>query len=199
MSDGDRDRLLAHEYDGIEEYDNPLPGWWVWIFWATIIFSVGYWLYYQIGPGPSIIAQYDADVRAATERQAKLAPTAGAVTDEVIMVLTKNPTAMASAKAMFASRCLACHGPQGQGLIGPNLTDDYWLHGGRPTEILHTITEGVPDKGMVPWKTQLKPEELTMMTAYVLTLAGTNPPNPKPPQGVNSKGERAPDTPTASR
>ena len=199
MSDGDRDRLLAHEYDGIEEYDNPLPGWWVWIFWATIIFSVGYWLYYQIGPGPSIIAQYDADVRAATERQAKLAPTAGAVTDEVIMVLTKNPTAMASAKEMFASRCLACHGPQGQGLIGPNLTDDYWLHGGRPTEILHTITEGVPDKGMVPWKTQLKPEELTMMTAYVLTLAGTNPPNPKPPQGVNSKGERAPDTPTASR
>src|SRR5512146_1400532 len=102
MSDSDRDRLLAHDYDGIEEYDNPLPGWWVWIFWATIIFSVGYWLYYQIGPGPSIIAQYDADVRAATERQAKLAPTAGAVTDEVIMVLTKNPTAMASAKEMFA-------------------------------------------------------------------------------------------------
>jgi cytochrome c oxidase cbb3-type subunit III len=194
MSDGDRDRLLAHDYDGIAEYDNPLPGWWVWIFWATIIFSLGYWLYYQIGPGPSIIAQYDADVRDATERQAKLAPTTGAVTDDVIMVLTKNPRAMAAAKEIFAARCLACHGPQGQGLIGPNLTDDYWLHGGRPTEILRTITDGVPDKGMVPWKDQLKPEELSMMAAYVLSLAGTNPPNPKPPQGVNSKGERAPET-----
>jgi cytochrome c oxidase cbb3-type subunit III len=194
MSDGDHDRLLAHEYDGIEEYDNPLPGWWVWIFWATIIFSLGYWLYYQIGPGPSVIAQYDADVRAAVERQAKLAPTAGAATDETIAVLVKNPQAMVAAKDIFAARCLACHGPQGQGLIGPNLTDDYWLHGGRPTEILRTITEGVPEKGMVPWKDQLKPEELQMMAAYVLSLAGTNPPNPKAPQGVNSKGERAPET-----
>jgi len=199
MSDADRDRLLAHDYDGIEEYDNPLPGWWVWIFWATIVFSLGYWLFYQIGPGPTVIAQYDAEMRTATERQAKLAPAAGGgVTDETIVVLTKNPRAMAAAKEIFATRCLACHGPQGQGLIGPNLTDDYWLHGGRPTEILHTITEGVPDKGMVPWKDQLKPEELTMMAAYVLSLAGTNPPNPKPPQGVNSKGERAPEAPAAS-
>jgi cytochrome c oxidase cbb3-type subunit 3 len=198
MSNGDRDRLLAHDYDGIEEYDNPLPGWWVWIFWATIIFSLGYWLYYQIGPGPTIIAQYDDEMRAATARQAKLAPPAGAVTDDVIVVLTKNPRAMAAAKEIFVARCAACHGPQGQGLIGPNLTDDYWLHGGRPTQILHTITDGVPDKGMVPWKDQLKPEELPMMAAYVLSLAGTNPPNPKPPQGVNSKGERAPEAPAAS-
>jgi cytochrome c oxidase cbb3-type subunit 3 len=199
MSDGDRDRLLAHDYDGIEEYDNPLPGWWVWIFWATIIFSLGYWLYYQIGPGPTIIAQYDAEVRTAAERQAKLAPATGGVTDEVIIALTKNPRAMASAKEIFTTRCAPCHGPQGQGLIGPNLTDDYWLHGGRPTEILHTITEGVPDKGMVPWKDQLKPEELSTMAAYVLSLAGTNPPNPKAPQGVNSKGERAPGEPVASK
>jgi cytochrome c oxidase cbb3-type subunit 3 len=194
MSDGDRDRLLAHDYDGIEEYDNPLPGWWVWIFWATIVFSVGYWLYYQIGPGPSIIALHEADVRAAAERQATLAPRPGAVTDDAIAVLVKNPQALATAKEIYVARCLACHGPQGQGLIGPNLTDDYWMHGGRPTEILHTITEGVPEKGMVPWKDQLKPEELHMVTAYVLSLGGTSPPNPKPPQGVNSKGERAPET-----
>ena len=198
MSDSHRDRLLAHEYDGIEEYDNPLPGWWVWIFWATIVFSLGYWLYYQTGPGPSVIAEYDADVRVAKERQATPAPTAG-LTDEVILVLTKNPTAMASAKEMFATRCMPCHGPQGQGLIGPNLTDDYWIHGARPTEILRTITEGVPEKGMVPWKDQLKPEELSAMAAYVVSLAGSNPPNPKPAQGVNSKGERAPETSTPSQ
>lgn len=199
MSSDDRDRLLAHEYDGVEEYDNPLPGWWVWVFWATIIFSVGYWLYYQIGPGPSIIAQYEADAQTAALRQAKLAPGPGAVTDEAIVELRKDAPAMASAKEIFAARCLACHGPQGQGLIGPNLTDDYWMHGGRPTEILHTIAEGVPAKGMVPWKDQLKPDELRAMAAYVFTLAGTNPPNPKPPQGVNGRGERAPESPAASK
>lgn len=198
MSSDDSDRLLAHEYDGIEEYDNPLPGWWVWIFWGTIAFSLGYWVYYEVGPGPSVVAQYEADVRAATARTARLAP-GGAVTDEAIVALEKDARVMASAKEIFAARCLACHGPQGQGLIGPNLTDDYWLHGGRPTEILRTIAEGVPDKGMVPWKDQLKPEELSAMAAYVRSLAGTNPPNPKPPQGVNSKGERAPEAAATSR
>jgi cytochrome c oxidase cbb3-type subunit 3 len=199
MRSDDRDRLLAHDYDGIEEYDNPLPGWWVWIFWATIVFAGAYWLYYQIGPGPSIIAQYDAEVRAAAVRQAKLAATAGSATDETIVALSKDARLMTTAKATFAVRCMPCHGAEGQGIIGPNLTDDYWIHGRRPTEILHTITEGVPDKGMVPWKDQLKPEELRMMAAYVLTLAGTNPPNPKPPQGMNSKGERAPDAPAESK
>lgn len=195
MSDGDRDRLLGHPYDGIEEYDNPLPGWWVWIFWATIVFSVGYWLYYQIGPGPSIIAQYEADVRVAAQREAKLAPAAGAMTEEGLRALGKDARLMAAAKESFGVRCMPCHGPQGQGIIGPNLTDDYWLHGGKLTEILHTIEEGVPDKGMVPWKTQLKPEELRAMAAYVGSLHGTNPPNPKPPQGVNARGEPAPEAP----
>jgi cytochrome c oxidase cbb3-type subunit 3 len=199
MSSDDRDRLLAHEYDGVEEYDNPLPGWWVWVFWATIILSVGYWLYYQIGPGPSIIAQYEADAQAAALRQAELAPGPGAVTDEAIVELRKDARAMASAREIFAARCLACHGPQGQGLIGPNLTDDYWVHGGRPTEILHTIAEGVPAKGMVPWKDQLKPDELRAMAAYVVTLAGTSPPTPKPPQGVNGRGEQAPESPAAPK
>jgi cytochrome c oxidase cbb3-type subunit 3 len=198
MSDADRDRLLPHTQDGIEEYDNPLPGWWVWVFWATIVFSAAYWIYYQLGPGPSIIAQYEADVRLATARQAAAAPATG-MTDEAIVALGKDARVMAAAREIFATRCMPCHGPQGQGLVGPNLTDDYWVHGRRPTEVLHTIAEGVPDKGMVPWKDQLKPEELPAMAAYVLSLAGTNPPNPKAPQGVNSKGERAPESPPESK
>jgi cytochrome c oxidase cbb3-type subunit III len=198
MSSEDRDRLLAHDYDGIEEYDNPLPGWWVWVFWATIVFSAAYWIYYQLGPGPSIIAQYEAEARAAATRQAALAPAVG-MTDEAIVALGKDARVMAAAKVIFATRCMPCHGPEGQGLVGPNLTDDYWIHGRRPTEILHTIAEGVPDKGMVPWKDQLKPEELPTLAAYVLSLAGTNPPNPKAPQGINSKGERAPETPPESK
>jgi cytochrome c oxidase cbb3-type subunit 3 len=190
-------RLLDHEYDGIEEYDNPLPGWWTWLFVATIVFSVGYWLYYQIGPGPTIIAEYEADVRASAERTAKSAPAASA--DESAMrALMKDARAMAAAKETFATRCAACHGPEGQGLVGPNLTDDYWIHGRTLTDIRRTIDVGVPDKGMVPWKDQLKPEDIAAVTAYIATLAGSHPPNPKPPQGVNAKGEAAPAAPTAS-
>ena len=199
MSERDGDRLLGHAYDGIEEYDNPLPGWWSWIFVATIVFSVGYYFYYQIGPGPTIIAQYEEDMRAAAERQAKLAPAPGAVSEEALRALARDARAMAGAKEVFATRCLPCHGPQGQGLIGPNLTDDYWIHGGTLVQIRHTISEGVPEKGMVPWKDQLKPEDLSALAAYTGTLHGTNPPNPKPPQGVNAKGEAAPAAPAPAK
>jgi len=194
----DRDRRLGHAYDGIEEYDNPLPGWWTWLFVATIVFSVGYYAYYQLGPGPTIVAQYEADVQAAAERQAKMAPPALTVTEESLRALMRDTRAMAAAKEIFGTRCMPCHGPQGQGLVGPNLTDEYWLHGGTLVEIRHTISEGVLDKGMVPWKDQLKPEEISAMAAYVGTLQGTNPPNPKPPQGKNAKGEAAPAAPAAA-
>jgi len=199
MRRDDQDRLLGHAYDGIQEYDNPLPGWWVWVFWATIVFSLGYWVYYQLGPGPSIIAQYEADVRDAAARQAAVAPASAAMTDEAILAMGKDARAMAAAKEIFATRCMPCHGPEGQGLVGPNLTDDYWIHGRRPTEILHTISEGVPEKGMVPWKDQLKREELPALAVYVLSLGGSHPANPKAPQGVNSKGERAPEAPPESK
>lgn len=193
----DRDRLLAHEYDGIEEYDNPLPGWWTWIFIATIAFSIGYWIYFQMGPGPTVIAEYDAEMRAAAAREAALAPAPGGVSEESLRALARDAGALAAAREAFATRCAPCHGPEGQGVIGPNLTDDYWIHGRTLVDIRHTISEGVPDKGMVPWKDQLKPDEISALAAYVSTLAGTRPPSPKPPQGVNGKGEPAP-APAAS-
>lgn len=191
--DSNKDRLLDHHYDGIQEYDNPLPGWWTWLFVASIVFSIGYYAYYQLGAGPTVIAEYDADVRAAAERQAKLAPPpgAGAGTDE-LRAVASDPTAMAKAKEIFGTRCMPCHGPEGQGVIGPNLADDYWIHGRTLADIRRTIHDGVIDKGMVPWKDQLSPKEIDALAAYVGTLAGTNPPNPKPPQGVNGKGESAP-------
>lgn len=181
MSDSDRDRLISHGYDGIQEYDNPLPGWWVWIFWVTIVFSIGYWAYYQIGPGPSIVAQYEAEEEIAEQRRPRVV--ASAVTDASLAALEKDAAAMAKAKEIFATRCMPCHGDRGQGIVGPNLTDEYWLHGGRLTEIYALISEGVPEKGMVPWKTQLSPAEIAAMAAYVGTLRGTNPPNPKPAEG----------------
>lgn len=177
----EKDRLLDHEYDGIAEYDNPLPSWWVWIFWATIIFSAGYVVYYQLGPGPSVLAEYESEVKVAAERAPKTA--AVAVSDEAIVALRKDAQAMAHAKEVFATRCAPCHGPQGQGVVGPNLTDEYWLHGGKPGDIVRTISEGVPDKGMIPWKGQLQPAEIQGLAAWIGTLRGSNPPNPKPPQG----------------
>jgi cytochrome c oxidase cbb3-type subunit 3 len=190
MSDDDRDRLMSHGYDGIREYDNPLPGWWVWIFWATIVFSLGYWAYYQIGPGPSIVAQYEAEMKAVAERQPKAV--ASAVTDASLAALEKDAVVMAKAKEMFVTRCAPCHGDRGQGIVGPNLADEYWLHGGRLTEIYQTISEGVPEKGMVPWKTQLSPAEIAAMAAYVGTLRGTQPPNPKPPEGGKVAADGSP-------
>jgi cytochrome c oxidase cbb3-type subunit 3 len=110
----------------------------------------------------------------------------------LLRALARDARAVAGAREIFATRCMPCHGPQGQGVIGPNLTDDYWIHGRTLVDIRRIISEGVPDKGMVPWKDQLKPDEIDALAAYVSTLAGTNPPNPKPPQGVNGKGEAAP-------
>jgi cytochrome c oxidase cbb3-type subunit 3 len=199
MSPTERDRLLEHDYDGIKEYDNPLPSWWSWIFVATIVFSLGYWGYYQVGPGPSLIAEYEQEMSEQAARLAKLAPAAGAgPSEESLRALMKDGKVMASAKEIFATRCVPCHGPQGQGIIGPNLTDDYWLHGNTLVAIRKTISDGVIEKGMIPWKDQLKPAEVDAMAAYVATLQGTKPANPKPPQGVNGKGEVAPEVPAAA-
>ena len=183
MSHGDDARTTGHAYDGIEEYDNPLPGWWVWIFWATIVFSVGYYGYYQLGPGPSIVAEYEAESRALAEHAAAAAPRATQVTDEGISRLRRDSGAMAKAKETFGVRCAPCHGAAAQGIVGPNLTDEFWLHGGRLLEVARTIAEGVPEKGMIPWKGQLSPEEIHALTAYIATLAGTRPPNAKAPEG----------------
>ena len=90
---------------------------------------------------------------------------------------------MAKAKETFATRCAPCHGPAAQGIVGPNLTDEFWLHGGRLVDISRTISDGVPEKGMIPWKGQLSPEEIHALSAYIGTLAGSRPPNPKPPEG----------------
>jgi cytochrome c oxidase cbb3-type subunit III len=179
----DRPPVIGHAVDGIEEFDNPLPGWWVWIFWATIVFSIGYWIYYQHGPGPSVIAEYEAEQRLAAAQAPAPAAAGGGMSDDAIAALARDATAMAKARETFAAKCAVCHGPQGQGLIGPNLTDEYWLHGDRPSELVRTITDGVADKGMIPWKDHLPAPEIAALAAYIGTLQGSNPPNPKPRQG----------------
>ena len=187
MANSDQERLLAHDYDGIQEYDNPMPAWWVWIFWATILYSVLYFVNVPgIGPGKGRIAAYEAEMARWQSRQAAAAKAAGPVAlgDHELFALSRDPARVAAGKALFGEKCAPCHQPDGGGLIGPNLTDDYWIHGNAPSQILGTIDQGVLDKGMPNWGAQLKPQEIQSLVAFVLTLHGTHPATPKEPQGT---------------
>lgn len=186
--DSGEDRLLDHRYDDIQEYDNPLPGWWTLILWATIVWAGLYFLNVipGVGTGKGRVANYDRDMAAAQEKYgAAQAQAATASIDVAAMdAAIGDPAKLAAGKAVFATTCVACHMADGGGNIGPNLTDDYWIHGATHKDILTTITNGVPDKGMPTWSAVLKPEQITSVAAYVTTLHGTHPAKPKEPQGV---------------
>jgi cytochrome c oxidase cbb3-type subunit 3 len=177
----ENDRLIDHSYDGIQEYDNPMPAWWVTVFWATIIFAIAYYLVPGIGLGKGRMAEYEADM--AAFRAAHPVNTSGG-DPATLLATTKNGAEVAKGKAVFAARCAVCHAADGGGVIGPNLTDNAWIHGGTIDSIYATINNGVLVKGMPQWGKILKPEELTDVAAYVWTLYGTTPKAPKAPQGV---------------
>jgi cytochrome c oxidase cbb3-type subunit 3 len=184
MADSDRDRILDHNYDGIQEYDNPMPRWWLYIFWASIGFSILYFVYYHGGTaGRSIWDRYNTDMLAYYEKQAEELLKLGPITETTLANLQSDNSAMAGAAQVFAQRCASCHGPRAEGNIGPNLTDGYWLHGGRLTDVYRTVMEGVPEKGMLSWKKQLPVGQILAVSAYVGTLRGTQPPGAKAPQG----------------
>jgi cytochrome c oxidase cbb3-type subunit 3 len=174
---------VLHEVDGIQEYDNKLPNWWLYTLYGAIIFGVGYWYWFQtahIGKSPNEAYQAELDHALADQAmQIKV----GEATPESLVALTKDPNAVALGKQVFASTCAACHRADGGGNVGPNLTDEYWLHGGAPEKIFKTIATGVPDKGMPPWQPQLGPLKTQAVTAYVLGLRGTNVPGGKTAQG----------------
>lgn len=182
---------LEHSYDGVQEYDNPLPGWWVWIFVATIAWSVLYVIDVPVlGRGKGRIADYEREMKAWHARQAAEAsrnPLANA-TDESLRAALDDSDVRALGKTTFAANCFACHGADGGGGIGPNLTDEYWLHGARPTEVLHTVSNGVVEKGMPAWSQTMKPEQVRAVAVHVLSLEGTHPATPKAPQGVKVEG-----------
>ncbi|MCA2994558.1 MAG: cbb3-type cytochrome c oxidase N-terminal domain-containing protein [Gemmatimonas sp.] len=182
-NDDIQDKLLNHTYDGIQEYDNPMPRWWLLTFAATIVFSVIY--LFNIGPvgsGKGRIADYEADM--AAYAKAHPAPTGGDMSSDQLLALVKDEEAMEEGKEAYTAYCASCHAPDGGGLIGPNLADAYWLHGGTIADIYKTVTIGVLEKGMPPWGKTLKPEQLSAVVAYVSTLQGTTPANPKAPQGT---------------
>ena len=184
MADKQEDRLLDHSYDGIQEYDNPMPRWWVITFWATIVFSILYALNVPgIGNGAGRIADYRADMARAAALRAQNEP-AGGPTEEALAALVTDQKILADGKQLFTTYCAACHRADGGGQIGPNLTDDAWIHGGTLMQIHATIHGGVLAKGMPEWGKVLQPDQVTAATIFVKSLGGTNPPNPKPPEGT---------------
>ncbi|HVY28942.1 MAG TPA: cbb3-type cytochrome c oxidase N-terminal domain-containing protein [Polyangiaceae bacterium] len=183
-SNAEHDQLLDHEYDGIREYDNPLPLWWKAIFWGSFVFSIGYFFHYHLsGNGQSVAAAYEAEMREAREAEAK-ANLAQPVSEESLGKLMADASLMSDAKALFGQKCAACHGDKAQGLIGPNLTDNAWIHGaGTLKDIFGVINEGVLAKGMPAWGRQLSPIEVRKLAAFVGTQRGKAVPG-KPPEGA---------------
>lgn len=183
MAERDEDRLLDHNYDGIQEYDNPMPRWWLYIFWATILFSPFYYLYFHGASGRSIHDRYNADMLALFEKQAAELLEMGPIRESTLAEMQDDRSMMSAAEQIFTSKCAQCHAPDGGGGIGPNLTDSYWIHGGKLTDIYQTVYNGVPEKGMLSWKNQLPLSDILAVSAYVGTLRGTDPAQPKAPQG----------------
>jgi len=174
VSEHKQDVVFDHDYDGIQEFDNRLPNWWLFILYATIIFSLGYWLFlHTYGVGDTIVEQWEDDMEVASERMLANA-SAGGITDESLRLAAGMPDKVAEGKALFSTYCVVCHGAGGEGLVGPNLTDPYWIHGGRPTDIHRIIADGVPAKGMAAWGSQLGPTRVEKLSIYVVSIMNTN-------------------------
>ena len=176
---------LGHDYDGIRELDNRLPPWWLYGFYCTIVFAVVYlWRYHVAHTAPLPAEEYAIAVRNAEIQKAEYLKKSANNVDENTVKLLTSPADLAAGKAVFESTCFACHGKQGEGGVGPNLTDDYWLHGGSINDIFKTIKYGWPDKGMKSWKDDYSPSQIAQIASYVKSLHGTHPDNPKAPQGT---------------
>lgn len=179
------DEHTERTFDGIEENNNPLPKWWIKLFYITIVFSFAYmaWFHLPFSPGKSLAQEYSLAMGNKQELELELErkQDAGSVFD--LSKAKSDAVLVASGKAVFAANCASCHGPQGGGLVGPNLTDDFWLHGSSTQDLVKIIAEGVPAKGMPGWKTILGSEKIHHLVGYIATLRGTHPTPAKEAQG----------------
>lgn len=177
--------LLEHDADGIQELDNLLPRWWVWLFWMCNVFAFLYMLYFHVlNIGDLQAAEYDKEARAGEI----LKSSALANFESSLSSLQPSSDAQILAKGaqVFTTYCAPCHRADGGGIVGPNLTDDYWIHGASYQDSLKTIINGVPEKGMLSWRGVLKPQEIEAAASHIYKLRGSNPPNPKPPENQQS-------------
>ena len=182
----DREAEVAtdHNYDGIVELDNSLPPWWVYLFYGTIAFAMVYLVYFNYFDGPSQKMEYDTEVAQALMKKNEFLKKAAASVDETSVVVLSDDASVAKGKGSFVTKCAACHGQNGEGLVGPNLTDEYWIHGGGIKDIFKTIKYGWPEKGMISWESQIQPLEMQQIASFIYSLKGSKPANAKAPQGT---------------
>jgi cytochrome c oxidase cbb3-type subunit 3 len=210
MAKIEKERLLDHNFDGIRELDNFLPPWWTWLFIFTIVFSIGYFLHYHVfKTGDLQDVEYykevnpewaEADLKMVGPSFRYTSPYKGAgavaraeigdvieedlvIGEVVALSILTDSGSIEKGKSIYATNCVACHGANGEGLIGPNFCDSNWIHGGAIDDLVRIINVGVPAKGMIPWDKTLTPEQILQVASYILTLEGTNPPNQKASEG----------------
>lgn len=175
---------LDHDYDGIRELDNNLPPWWLYGFYITIIFAVIYLLRFHVfHSAPLPLEEYQIEMAQAEEARAEYLKTAANMVDENSVTLITEGPALEAGASIFKANCAVCHAQDGGGGVGPNLTDNYWIHGGSIKDVFSTVKYGVPAKGMISWKDQLNPAQMQNVASYILSLVGTTPADPKDPQG----------------
>lgn len=163
----DQDEIRPHSYDGIQEYDKRLPNWWLMTLWGAIAFAIVYWIYYHefhIGREPGIAVEIQMMENRETAAQKSMI-----LTDDALWALSKDPKTVDAGKATFLTNCASCHLPTLTGQIGPNLVDEYWLHGGRPLEVAKTIEKGVIEKGMPTWGPVLGSQKITEIVAFIFS------------------------------
>lgn len=185
------DELTDHNYDGIQEYDNPLPTWWSLSFYASIVWA-GFYLVGiytgQINTVQDDLNESQAEL-ASIRRSHDLAQPKVEITEAFLQEALSDDAKRQLGAAAFQNKCAACHGDKGQGLIGPNLTDDNWIYGGKLTEIYKTVDKGAAAKGMPAWGGVLKQDELIGMVSFIRSLRGTNPAGAKKAEGELYKPE----------
>jgi cytochrome c oxidase cbb3-type subunit 3 len=179
------DKVL-HELDGIKEFDNPMPGWLMAIWWGSLIFSAAYLVFYALSFGEGTMeAEYRGEAQsslAAVQAYFDANPLVPPSPAD-LLAGAKDPAVLETGAARFSRSCAPCHGAQAQGLIGPNLTDDRWIHGGAVEQVFQSVAKGWPAKGMPPWGRALPPAELSALVSYVRSLQGSNPPGARAPEG----------------
>lgn len=187
------DIMLDHDFDGIRELDNKIPPWWNALFYGMILFGIVYMIHYHvIGDGNVQDNEYQQEVQAATLELELLTKSGAMITAETVTLLDDGPS-LSAGKDIYIKNCAACHGLNGEGLVGPNFTDEYWVHGGDIKDLFKIIEVGVPAKGMISWKSQLSPNQMQEVASYILSLQGTNPPNQKAPEGEKWSPEESTD------
>lgn len=175
---------LHEDFDGIKELDNPVPAWFNALFYGTIATGIVYMLVFHVWNAADLQdEEYTKEVQIAEiQREAYLKTVANSIDENSVQVSIAEAD-LTKGKDLFAANCAACHGQKGEGLVGPNLTDEYWLHGGTISAVFKSIKYGIPAKGMIAWDKQLNPLQMQQVSSFILSLQGTNPPNAKEPQG----------------